>query len=72
MKLSPRVDLGVIIIAPPDVIQSRKQEVTWEETARQVVAYREAVGWFSRAIVVENVGSPNRSANRIVSEILQR
>lgn len=72
LKLSPRVDLGVIIVAPPDVIQERKQEVTREETERQVAAYRDATGLFPRAIVVENIGPPEIAAQRIIEEILQR
>jgi len=72
LKLSPRVDLGVIIVAPPDVIQERKQEVTREETERQIAAYRNATGLFLRAIVVENIGPPEMAAKKIVEEIRQR
>lgn len=33
--LSPRPDLIILLDAPPEVLQSRKQEVSFEETARQ-------------------------------------
>jgi len=70
LKLAPRVDLGVIITAPLEIIQARKQEVTPEETERQLLAYMAAVKIFPRAIVVENVDLPEATAQRIVKEIL--
>ncbi|HLL90158.1 MAG TPA: polysaccharide biosynthesis C-terminal domain-containing protein [Tepidisphaeraceae bacterium] len=39
-RVAPRPDLVVLLDAPPEVIQSRKQEVPFEETARQVDGYR--------------------------------
>src|SRR2546423_1963498 len=38
--ISPKPDLIVILDAPPEVIQQRKQETSPEETARQCQAYR--------------------------------
>lgn len=70
LKLAPRPDLAVIIIAPPEVIQARKQEVPPEETARQVEAYRQATRLFPRAIVVDNTGAPDYTAQCILDEIL--
>lgn len=70
LKLAPRPDLAVIIIAPPEVIQARKQEVPPEETARQVEAYRQATRLFPRAIAVDNTGAPDHTAQCILDEIL--
>jgi thymidylate kinase len=39
-KLMPRPKLWILLDAPADVLQARKQEVTSEETARQCDAYR--------------------------------
>ena len=71
LKLSPRVDLVVIITAPTNVIQARKQEVSPEETERQSHAYKASAKQFSRAILIENVGHPEEAAARIVSAILE-
>lgn len=70
LKLAPRPDLVVIITAPPEVIQARKQEVPPEETARQVAAYRQAKGLFPRTIGVENTGNPAITARRIIDAVL--
>jgi len=71
LKFAPRIDLGIIITAPPEVIQARKQEVPKEETERQVNAYKEIESLFSRSISVDNTGPPDITARRIVNEILQ-
>jgi thymidylate kinase len=42
-KLVPKPDLVILLDAPPEVIQSRKQEVVFQETARQCAAYRALV-----------------------------
>lgn len=70
LKLAPRPDLVVIITAPPEVIQARKQEVPPQETARQVAAYRQAARLFPHTIEVDNTGSPEAKALRILDEIL--
>ena len=70
LKLAPRPDLAVIVTAPPDVIQARKQEVTPEETARQVFAYQAAARLFPTAILVENEGDPEPLAARIIERIV--
>ncbi|RUT29969.1 hypothetical protein EMQ25_11550 [Arsenicitalea aurantiaca] len=70
LKLAPRPDIGVIITAPPAVIQARKQEVPPEETERQVAAYKAAARLFPRAIKIENVGPPEETAQLIIEEIL--
>jgi len=42
--ISPKPDVVFLLDAEPQVIQRRKQEVTFEETARQVEAYRTIIG----------------------------
>ena len=43
MRLRKKQDLIFCLDAPPEVIQTRKQEVSFEETTRQREAYRELV-----------------------------
>ena len=42
-RLIPRPHLVILLDAPPEVIQARKQEVSFEETARQREAYLQVV-----------------------------
>lgn len=39
IKYSPHIDGVIIIVASPEIIQSRKSEVTFQETSRQVCEY---------------------------------
>jgi hypothetical protein len=52
-RLSPRPDLIVLLDAPAEVIQARKQEVPFEETARQLNAYRALVASLPNGVVVD-------------------
>jgi hypothetical protein len=52
-KLMPRPRLWVLLDAPPDVLQVRKQEVSAAETARQCYAYRTFVRKQRRHAVVD-------------------
>lgn len=72
LRFAPRADLYITIIAPPAVIQARKQEVSEEETERQVKAYQAIAERFRSSLVVENVGPPEDISARIVSTILGR
>ena len=42
-KIAPKPDLIILLDAPAEVIQQRKQEVPFEETARQREAFRAVV-----------------------------
>jgi len=42
-ELMPRPKLWILLNAPPEILQTRKQEVTPEETARQCAAYLEFI-----------------------------
>ena len=71
LRLAPQPDLAIILTAPATVIQSRKQEVSLEETERQLGAYRDSAKKFHRAIVLENDGPPEALAAVIIREILE-
>ena len=52
-KLLPQPDLVFILDAPADVLQSRKQEVPFEESVRQRTAYRCLKGEYKRAYIID-------------------
>lgn len=52
-RLIPLPDLWIILDAPAEVFQARKQEVPPAETARQRDAYRALAGKLSNAVVVD-------------------
>lgn len=52
-RFVPRPHLVVLLDAPPEVIQARKQEVPYQETARQRRAYLEIVNDLSNGHVVD-------------------
>ena len=56
-RLSPGLDLVVLLDAPPEVLRSRKQEVPLEEVARQRAAYLELARTLPTAVVV-NAAQP--------------
>jgi thymidylate kinase len=51
--LIPKPDLWILLDAPPEVLQARKREVRFEETARQRQAYLELVKGMKNAVVVD-------------------
>lgn len=52
-ELMPRPKLWVLLDAPPDVLQARKQEVTPAETARQCLAYLAFIRKQRKHVVVD-------------------
>jgi len=52
-RFVPSPHLVILLDAPPEVIQARKQELTFEETAQQREAYLELVEGLSNAHVVD-------------------
>lgn len=56
-QLVPKPDLWILLDAPAEVLQARKQEVPFEETARQRQAYLELVEHLPHAFVVDT-GQP--------------
>jgi thymidylate kinase len=49
----PRPDLIILLDAPPEMLQARKQEVSFEESARQREAYRSLVGRMVNGHIVD-------------------
>ena len=62
LKAAPKPDLLVIISAPADMIQARKQEVPPEETARQVAAYEALADILPNTVIIRNDTSPEAAA----------
>jgi thymidylate kinase len=52
-KIIPKPDLFILLDAPPEILQDRKQEVPFEETARQREAYLELVRGMKNGVVVD-------------------
>jgi len=52
-KLVPKPDLLILLDAPAEVLQERKQEVPYEETSRQRDAYRKLVASFPNGVIVD-------------------
>jgi thymidylate kinase len=64
-RLIPQPDIFILLDAPPEVVQSRKKEVTFEETRRQRFAYIELIGELECAHVV-NASKP---LDQVVNEV---
>ena len=62
LKSSPKPDLLIIISAPADMIQARKQEVPPEETARQVAAYEALADTLPNTVIIHNHTTPEAAA----------
>ena len=56
-NLVPKPDLWLLLDAPADVLQARKQEVPLEESARQRIKYRNFVNEFENSVVI-NANQP--------------
>ena len=52
-KIAPKPDVVFLLDAPPELIQTRKQEVTLEETTRQVQAYRSVIATLPMGKVID-------------------
>lgn len=52
-SLSPKPDLYIILDAPTEVIQARKQDVSFEETSRQMEEYRALARRLPNAYIVD-------------------
>ncbi|MBB1372604.1 hypothetical protein [Pseudoalteromonas sp. SR45-4] len=65
-KLISKPDLLIILDAPTDVIQSRKQEVCWAETERQRKEYLDLKGKFCKTIVINTTSSLQQNVKEIM------
>jgi thymidylate kinase len=63
--LIPRPNLVILLDAPPEVLQERKQEVPLEETTRQRAAYLKLLRSLSEGCVI----NATRPLNDVVAEI---
>lgn len=70
LRLAPRPDLLVIVVAPAATIQARKQEVSFAETERQIEGYKALAADFTNSLIIENTGAPESAVGAIVNRIL--
>ncbi|MGI9240293.1 MAG: dTMP kinase [Verrucomicrobiales bacterium] len=66
----PKPTRLLLLDVSPEEIQRRKQEVSQEETTRQVAAYRELVGGLEFGKIIDAGRSPDEVADSAVAEIL--
>ena len=66
LKAAPVPDLLVIVSAPADVIQARKQEVPLEETLRQMADYEALTEVLPNTVIVHNTVTPEAAADEIL------
>jgi thymidylate kinase len=64
-RLMPQPELWLLLDAPADVLQARKQEVTWKESARQRQEYLVFVGKQLKHVIVDAA----QSLDRVVIEV---
>jgi thymidylate kinase len=64
-KLMPRPNLWVLLDAPAEVLQARKQEVSPEETARQRQAYLVFVRKQRKHVIVD----ASQSLDRVIADV---
>jgi thymidylate kinase len=72
--MMPMPDLILILDAPAEVLQARKQEVTVEESARQAQAYREFAASSAvrgRAVVVDAAATVDEVVHACVEQALE-
>jgi thymidylate kinase len=67
----PKPDIVVILDAAPEVLQARKQEVSFEETARQCQAYRLLAPTLNNCHLVDATQSLERVVDEVGDVILQ-
>jgi len=69
LKLAPKPDLIIVILAPAEIIQSRKQEVPIHETERQIQSYRALAKSFPNSLLIDNTCSPDIAAVKILDRL---
>jgi thymidylate kinase len=71
-RLTPRPDLVVLLDAPPAVLQARKREVPFAETARQRAAYRALVAALPQGRVVDAARPAEEVAAAVRAAVVAR
>lgn len=64
-KLIPKPDIWILLDAPPEVLQARKQEVPFEETARQREEYLKLVRDMKNGVVID----ASQNLNDVVADV---
>ena len=70
-RFIPKPDLIVLLDAPTEILQARKQEVPFEVTARQREAYLALVRTLPNGRIVDANSPPERVANAVSEAILK-
>jgi thymidylate kinase len=69
-RMMPQPQLWILLDAPAEVLQARKREVSFEETARQRQAYREFVGQQPNGIIIDAAQPLDRVIGDVKAAIL--
>lgn len=72
VRLAPKPDLYICLVAEPEVVHRRKAEVPLEETRRQVAALREFAAREPRAVIVDTDGDITATRDRVLRIIAER
>ncbi len=70
-RFMPRPDLVILLDALPEVLQERKKEVPFTETARQRAAYLSLVRTMRNGHIVDAAGTPEQVAADVSGHIVQ-
>jgi thymidylate kinase len=70
-RLVPKPDLVILLDAHPEILQSRKRDVSLKETQRQRTAYRQLVEELSNGHVVDAAQPVDRVAAQVEGIVLQ-
>lgn len=68
-NILPKPDIVIVLDAPTDIMQARKQELTYEETSRQRVAYTSLVKGLSNGVILD-ASKPARQVARDLCELI--
>ncbi|HLJ91860.1 MAG TPA: MATE family efflux transporter [Gemmataceae bacterium] len=70
-RFIPKPDLVILLDAPPEILQARKQEVPFAETSRQHEAYRALVGTFRNGHILD-AAQPLEQVIAAVNDVVLR
>jgi thymidylate kinase len=68
-QIVPHPDIVFVLNAPAAVVQSRKEEVPFVETQRQLVEYKNVMELFSSGFVIDATKNPSEIASEIIKII---
>jgi thymidylate kinase len=71
LRIFPRPSLAVIAKAPPEIIVSRKQELTWEQVSQELAAWDEVIS-FGPVLRVDTTEPPEKLAMDVKRFVLGR